>query len=362
MPYFLDLQQPDFTSHLALVHSRFSTNTFPSWWGGFLKRSSGVGVFVVFFLPQMCVYFILHSVFMNWFRFSIYSVCTYVRIIPLICCRINKVLYEVRIYLIHNIFDCLLVQNSFVFFFVAVFFLPSFCACVSIWWCYDPSPAFFFFFSPPFFLFCLECINTRACVHACMHACVLAFYCFILTPSPAFFLFVRPIFCLVLCTRACLCVSTPSPAFFLFVRLPCLFGLLSVCLVCMYACVRACLLACVVFVVSAVRVCVRCGAAQEPRPAQPHDVPQRRDQHPAGQQELDARQGRSAALRVLRRRDRQPPPRVLGEHVRLGKLRLGARAERQGGRPRDPGGGWRAKRDEKRAKRKRVSRRGAFAV
>lgn len=31
MQYFVDLQQPDFTSHLALVHSRFSTNTFPSW-------------------------------------------------------------------------------------------------------------------------------------------------------------------------------------------------------------------------------------------------------------------------------------------------------------------------------------------
>ena len=29
--YFLDVQQPDFVSHLALVHSRFSTNTFPSW-------------------------------------------------------------------------------------------------------------------------------------------------------------------------------------------------------------------------------------------------------------------------------------------------------------------------------------------
>ena len=27
---FLDLQQPDYMSHLALVHSRFSTNTFPS--------------------------------------------------------------------------------------------------------------------------------------------------------------------------------------------------------------------------------------------------------------------------------------------------------------------------------------------
>ncbi|CAM9488644.1 unnamed protein product [Chrysoparadoxa australica] len=31
MPYFLDLQQPDFESHMAMVHSRFSTNTFPSW-------------------------------------------------------------------------------------------------------------------------------------------------------------------------------------------------------------------------------------------------------------------------------------------------------------------------------------------
>lgn len=29
--YFLDLQDPDFTSALALVHQRFSTNTFPSW-------------------------------------------------------------------------------------------------------------------------------------------------------------------------------------------------------------------------------------------------------------------------------------------------------------------------------------------
>ena len=31
MPYFLDLQREDFVSHMALVHSRFSTNTFPSW-------------------------------------------------------------------------------------------------------------------------------------------------------------------------------------------------------------------------------------------------------------------------------------------------------------------------------------------
>jgi len=29
--YFKDLKEPDFKSHLAMVHSRFSTNTFPSW-------------------------------------------------------------------------------------------------------------------------------------------------------------------------------------------------------------------------------------------------------------------------------------------------------------------------------------------
>ncbi len=29
--YFLDLADPDYESHLAMVHSRFSTNTFPSW-------------------------------------------------------------------------------------------------------------------------------------------------------------------------------------------------------------------------------------------------------------------------------------------------------------------------------------------
>src|SRR5690606_41506616 len=29
--YYLDLQDPDFDSSLAIVHSRFSTNTFPSW-------------------------------------------------------------------------------------------------------------------------------------------------------------------------------------------------------------------------------------------------------------------------------------------------------------------------------------------
>ncbi|MFW6252795.1 MAG: glutamate synthase subunit alpha, partial [bacterium] len=29
--YFLDLADPDYETHLALVHSRFSTNTFPSW-------------------------------------------------------------------------------------------------------------------------------------------------------------------------------------------------------------------------------------------------------------------------------------------------------------------------------------------
>jgi glutamate synthase (NADPH/NADH) large chain len=31
VPYFNDLRDPDYTSHLAMVHSRFSTNTFPSW-------------------------------------------------------------------------------------------------------------------------------------------------------------------------------------------------------------------------------------------------------------------------------------------------------------------------------------------
>ncbi len=30
-PFYPDLNDPDYTSHLALVHSRFSTNTFPSW-------------------------------------------------------------------------------------------------------------------------------------------------------------------------------------------------------------------------------------------------------------------------------------------------------------------------------------------
>ncbi len=31
VPYYPDLQDPDFKTHLAMVHSRFSTNTFPSW-------------------------------------------------------------------------------------------------------------------------------------------------------------------------------------------------------------------------------------------------------------------------------------------------------------------------------------------
>ena len=29
--YYPHLQAPDFTSYMTLVHSRFSTNTFPSW-------------------------------------------------------------------------------------------------------------------------------------------------------------------------------------------------------------------------------------------------------------------------------------------------------------------------------------------
>ena len=31
MPFFPDLKDPAYTTHLAMVHSRFSTNTFPSW-------------------------------------------------------------------------------------------------------------------------------------------------------------------------------------------------------------------------------------------------------------------------------------------------------------------------------------------
>ncbi len=31
LPYYPDLTDPDFETHLAMVHSRFSTNTFPSW-------------------------------------------------------------------------------------------------------------------------------------------------------------------------------------------------------------------------------------------------------------------------------------------------------------------------------------------
>ncbi|MGV2334860.1 MAG UNVERIFIED_CONTAM: hypothetical protein LVR18_12325 [Planctomycetaceae bacterium] len=31
MPFFPDLQAADYESHLAMVHSRFATNTFPSW-------------------------------------------------------------------------------------------------------------------------------------------------------------------------------------------------------------------------------------------------------------------------------------------------------------------------------------------
>ncbi|EQC29281.1 NADH-dependent glutamate synthase 1 [Saprolegnia diclina VS20] len=31
LPYYKDLQTDDFASHVAMVHSRFSTNTFPSW-------------------------------------------------------------------------------------------------------------------------------------------------------------------------------------------------------------------------------------------------------------------------------------------------------------------------------------------
>ena len=30
-PFYPDLENEDFQTHLAMVHSRFSTNTFPSW-------------------------------------------------------------------------------------------------------------------------------------------------------------------------------------------------------------------------------------------------------------------------------------------------------------------------------------------
>ena len=30
-PFYSDLTNPEFATHLAMVHSRFSTNTFPSW-------------------------------------------------------------------------------------------------------------------------------------------------------------------------------------------------------------------------------------------------------------------------------------------------------------------------------------------
>lgn len=29
--YYLDLQDPSFETYLALVHARYSTNTFPNW-------------------------------------------------------------------------------------------------------------------------------------------------------------------------------------------------------------------------------------------------------------------------------------------------------------------------------------------
>lgn len=31
LSYFDDLREPDFQAYMALVHSRFSTNTFPNW-------------------------------------------------------------------------------------------------------------------------------------------------------------------------------------------------------------------------------------------------------------------------------------------------------------------------------------------
>ena len=37
--YFPDLSDPDYESHIALIHSRFSTNTFPSWERAHPQRS-----------------------------------------------------------------------------------------------------------------------------------------------------------------------------------------------------------------------------------------------------------------------------------------------------------------------------------
>ena len=31
--FFPDLEEPGYETHLAMIHSRFSTNTFPSWDG-----------------------------------------------------------------------------------------------------------------------------------------------------------------------------------------------------------------------------------------------------------------------------------------------------------------------------------------
>ena len=43
--YFADLRDPGFDSHFALVHSRFSTNTFPSWDRAQVSgRGGGAGV------------------------------------------------------------------------------------------------------------------------------------------------------------------------------------------------------------------------------------------------------------------------------------------------------------------------------
>lgn len=37
--YFLDLENPEYETHISLIHSRFSTNTFPSWERAHPKRS-----------------------------------------------------------------------------------------------------------------------------------------------------------------------------------------------------------------------------------------------------------------------------------------------------------------------------------
>jgi len=42
--YYTDLQQSSYMTHLALVHGRFSTNTFPSWERAHPQRCGTVNI------------------------------------------------------------------------------------------------------------------------------------------------------------------------------------------------------------------------------------------------------------------------------------------------------------------------------